>query len=403
MRILMLTSSFPISPDEGYNAGVFVREVALGLARMGHEVLVLTPSKSKPVRDPVLQVCTFPWLGAFSDLASLPPHVGNLIRFLSLLASGAWATWRWIRCWRPAMALAMWAIPSGALAYLVGRKTGLPYGVWALGSDVWGRRRYPLGERIVRRVLQGARFRLADGWGLAREVSELSGRPCAFLPSARSLPLEVPPASLPSDQVHLAFLGRFERPKGIDLLVEALAPLVWNARRTEFHVHLMGDGSMRSAVEQAIAHHRLDPWFTRYGYVGPRQVTALLKASDYLVIPSRVESIPVAFSDAMQCGLPVIVTDVGDLGLLTRHWQVGWVAGPPEPAALTESLRRAMEDRGRQACFRKNTARAAAFFRIDRIVDRVSAILEGKIDEEGLTAELLDVLGDPAGSGPASS
>jgi len=62
------------------------------------------------------------------------------------------------------------------------------------------------------------------------------------------------------------------------------------------------------------------------GYLDRIQAAKLLLWADYLLIPSRIESIPVIFSDAMQCMCPVIVTPVGDLPRLLSDHEVGVLA-----------------------------------------------------------------------------
>ena len=44
-----------------------------------------------------------------------------------------------------------------------------------------------------------------------------------------------------------------------------------------------------------------------------------------LILPSRIESIPVILSDALQLDCNLIVTDVGDMGPLVRSYRAGMV------------------------------------------------------------------------------
>src|SRR5262245_39310986 len=79
MRIAVLTTSFPSSPDDP--SGHFVRSSALTLAAEGHEVHVIAPGGSplaKPEADGPLTVhragggSLFAWPGALARLAEAP-------------------------------------------------------------------------------------------------------------------------------------------------------------------------------------------------------------------------------------------------------------------------------------------------------------------------------------------
>ena len=62
------------------------------------------------------------------------------------------------------------------------------------------------------------------------------------------------------------------------------------------------------------------------GPIHAQEYSNYLRKVSYLLIPSRVESIPLVFSDALQMGTPVISTPVGDLTHLIEKYQCGIVA-----------------------------------------------------------------------------
>ena len=339
MRIGIVTSSYPLSYNDTVNAGVFVRDVARELARSGHEVHVLTPHKHGLVEwSEDVTVKRIPWWGGEKDLASLSmQNPLNLLRFATLVISGLWRVNRYVRAHRLEVLLAMWAIPSGLLTWWTWRWSGIPYGVWALGSDIWARGKYPFGDRIVRRVLRDAQFRFADGVQLARDVEKLANASCAFVPSVRQLPASDTNLSDPDlkpDDTHFLFVGRYELNKGPDILIEAMRLLLEGGKSA--HLHLFGDGSLRPQLQKRIRGYEHN--IHLHGYADPNTVVYYMKNCDWLVIPSRIESIPLIFMDAMQMRLPVIAADVGDLGMLVRRFEVGKVVPPTDPGALAAEM-----------------------------------------------------------------
>lgn len=334
MRVIVASSSFPTDPYEAINAGVFVASVAEELVAQGHDVWVLTPEKGKPIRGFPMPVETFCWGGSQKVLTSLDPtQPADLYQLGQLMIQGRRALAQLVQHVQAEGVVAMWAVPSGFWA--LGAKA--PFAVWALGSDIWSIGRYPLGTQILRHILRSADHIFADGYNLVERIEALSARPAEFLASARKLPVNsTPAASLPPGGPHFLFIGRWHTAKGPDVLLEALARL--RPDLPEAHLHLFGGGPLEKSLRQRASQPDLRDAVTVYGYADPPTATAYLKACDALVIPSRIESIPVIFSDALACGCPTVCTTVGDLKHLIHKHGVGQLSPPENPQALADAM-----------------------------------------------------------------
>lgn len=178
---------------------------------------------------------------------------------------------------------------------------------------------------------------------LGEEVKKLSGCSCDFLPSTRRLPRGelTDPASSPP--YRLAFLGRWHRNKGIDIFLESLALLSnddW-ARVSEVRIH--GGGPLEADVQLAVRELQvLDRPVSIGGYLDTEGAAKLIEWTDYLALPSRVESIPVIFSDAAQMGRPLIATPVGDLPGLFDKREFGVLSDETTVASYADALRKAL-------------------------------------------------------------
>jgi glycosyltransferase involved in cell wall biosynthesis len=91
-----------------------------------------------------------------------------------------------------------------------------------------------------------------------------------------------------------------------------------------------------------------------------------------LVLPSREESMPIAIMEAMYCGRPALVTDVGDNARFVRHRETGYVARGDRTAALADALEEAWSDRDR---WPELGRRAHAAFTADRDPDPGGTLL----------------------------
>lgn len=97
-------------------------------------------------------------------------------------------------------------------------------------------------------------------------------------------------------------------------------------------------------------------------------VAAAMNGLDLHVLPSRSESLPVAVMEAMACGTPCVVTDVGDARKITG--ENGWIAKPRDSLALSEAIAEALKDFARAAfASRKEACRARIIreFSLDRM------------------------------------
>ncbi|HVW29341.1 MAG TPA: glycosyltransferase [Polyangiaceae bacterium] len=341
MNICLATSTFPANPDDAAHAA-FLLEVIRVIESRGHRVSVLTqvrePTSSPPL--PSLDVVWFPWLKLGDRLAELTfGSMEGALSAASLVANGV----RHLRLVRKSRRidafLCAWMIPSGFYAYLdqVLFRSRVPYALWALGSDVNKYRSNDLICNVLRRVAGRAAAVYADGYGLCDDVQSMTGRPCEFLPTFRSFrgaPITAPPEHTPK---RFLFVGRHIAVKGIDVLVDALIAMK-NGGHDAYRVDFVGDGEMTPLLKNRIAAAGLSQRARFLGRLSDEALARAYSDTDCLVIPSRSESIPIVMSEALQHGVPLIVSDVGDMGMLARRYGLGEVVPSGDPDALARAL-----------------------------------------------------------------
>lgn len=337
MKICILTSSFPL--NAGDPIARFAAEFAQALVGRGAAVTVVTQNRPGDWMPPdSVSVRRFAWAGGAKPAVGLRLRSpADLLATVQMLRNGRRTLDRVLREESIDHCLALWAIPSGYTAWRACRRLGIPYSVWALGADIytWGRRTAV--RPLVRSVLRGASARFADGFALAAEVTQLSGLECGFMSTSRRLPAPGSAVTLVGEDLRFLFVGRFEMVKGVDVLIEAVAAL--RARGIGAGLTMYGLGSMEAQLRAMVADLRLSDAVRIVNGAQPGEVLAAhLAAADCLVIPSRMESIPVVLSDALQAGTPVIVSDVGDMGDLARQYGLGEPVPPDDPHALAGAM-----------------------------------------------------------------
>ena len=128
--------------------------------------------------------------------------------------------------------------------------------------------------------------------------------------------------------------ARLSKEKGHAVLLEAIAKLDGTARDVRFL--LAGDGPLRKELRQQVAAKGLTDHVTFLGF--RTDMPAIFSASDLVVLSSFTEGIPGALLEAMAAGKPIVATEVGGVGELFRHGQVGRLVKPGSPEELSQAI-----------------------------------------------------------------
>ena len=132
------------------------------------------------------------------------------------------------------------------------------------------------------------------------------------------------PRDMPQNDVFtVTYAGRFQKWQGIELLLEAARRL----KDEDVRFRVIGlDSRTRQALEGQYGNVEF------MDFMPGSELINYLCGSDALIIPRMSHpalevAFPTKFAEYVACGVPVIVTDVGDAGVLTRRHRCGLVCG----------------------------------------------------------------------------
>ncbi|MGB8657404.1 MAG: glycosyltransferase [Candidatus Zixiibacteriota bacterium] len=335
-KICMITNRYPAHPDDV--ASPFVHDFHLGLKRQGVAVSVFTPYYRTEKPEWTEDVVRFSWRGGEKVVGSLNfLNPKEIFQFFSFLRNGKHQLLEHLRKTSPDHCLALWALPSGWLAHQAKRKLGIPYSVWCLGSDVYVWAKRPILRGVIKKILAEAEHLFADGFDLKQSVERLSGRKCIFLPTMRRLPPVSGTESLVNDEsFNFLYVGRWEKAKGLDDLIQAIALV--KSKFSSVRLYIVGWGGFEEKMKQAIGKLKLEEAVRLVGKVSAASVASYIQLADCVVIPSKGDSIPLVFSEALQMGTPLLVSDVGDMGHLVKRFRLGKVVPPGKVPELARAM-----------------------------------------------------------------
>ncbi|WP_320671119.1 glycosyltransferase [Patulibacter defluvii] len=155
------------------------------------------------------------------------------------------------------------------------------------------------------------------------------------------------PGPAPDGPLRLLYIGRLERRKGLNELIEAMTAVggAWTLSLVGGDSPTAPRGeSMRAALERAIAGDER----VRFVDAVPReQLPQLIADHDAVVLPSRWECWPYVGLEAMLAGIPLIGTPVGGLTEMVQEGVSGWTTGGTDAESLMTTLSPLIQDPAR--------------------------------------------------------
>lgn len=374
--ITLVTTSYPITADGSEAAGSFVADLVEELAK--HiEVRVVAPGPVAGIEQAGERIYIYRYAAPAKPLSTLKPwNPSDLLWAWRVARGGLQATRQAAQGSQHIFAL--WALPSGEWARRIASELGIGYSVWMLGSDIWSLGKIPILRSMLKRVICQAQQAYADGLQLGKDAKVISGRTIEFLPSTRAIQLKNPPSPRSQPPYRLLFLGRWHPNKGIDLLLEALHLLTDADWQCISCIEIQGGGPMQALVQAEVAELQAAGRPVQLGgFLAKVEAEQAMTRADWVLIPSRVESIPVVFSDAMKLGRPVLAMPVGDLPHLVAGQNLqqsatqacGLLAEQVSAASYAQALHKLLEYGS--ASFAAGIEAQVQVFDLSRLAERI--------------------------------
>lgn len=128
--------------------------------------------------------------------------------------------------------------------------------------------------------------------------------------------------------------------KGQDLLLEVLQQSNWKSRNVQFNFY--GEGPDRSKIEDAIREHQLNHLHLK-GRVD--DIAEIWRDNHALLMPSRMEGMPIMVISALLSARTCILTDIGGHAEVVRDNETGFIIPSPEISDVAATLERSYAER----------------------------------------------------------
>lgn len=370
MRILVLCYEYP---PLGGGGGRMAKAIAEQLAKRGHEVRVQTAGmRHLPEHETLGGVEVF---RTFSfrrreDRCSVP-EMGLYC------ATSFRPALRHCREWRPDVIHAHFAMPTGALAWAVARRTRIPYVLTAHLGDVPGgapeqtNQLFRWAGAAARRIWRDA----AAATAVSSHVQELAVRAYGRKVTRILNGIDLTDAARPPDGVpqtrRLIFVGRFNPQKCPLFLIDVLG----GVSDLEWELTMIGNGLLLNAARRQASFYALGDRISFPGWLASSEVQRALASADLLLMPSNFEGLPVAAIEALKHGVAIAASDIPGVRDVVRHGVNGLRLPLGNKEAWTQQLRALLTDDARLAAMKRASFENAETFDLERIAAEYEAVL----------------------------
>ncbi|MEH1863696.1 MAG: glycosyltransferase [Nostoc sp.] len=158
-------------------------------------------------------------------------------------------------------------------------------------------------------------------------------------PTYAKTKVNLKPSTQTNKPLRIGFLGRWDKIKGIHILVEAVCRLPLNVS-VELVIHGLVQGDEGKAYQQQVLSHAAnDPRIRLAEPLSRTDVPDAITSFDVLAVPSQcLETGPLTVLEAQAVGTPVLGSNLGGIAELVKHGVDGWLVPAMDVAAWSEAI-----------------------------------------------------------------
>lgn len=311
MKILTLNYEYP---PLGGGAGLITARICEQLALLGHEVTVVSTHFDSLPEDTLENGVRVIRLKARREFE----YKSNVFEMLNWIKIAKVFTLQYCQNTPPKLIFAHFALPGGAVARFLNKRTDIPYTIMSHGHDIpWYFPRQMFFYHLatwpwLKTICHFSSSNFVQTLYMKKNIDRFTGKEIAHknivIPNGcdtRLFPI-VNPAKDPVLQI--LFGGRLVTQKDPFTFLKAL--ILLKNRSVSFHATVTGNGPLLQPMKDFVANNGLADVVSFTGWQTKEYMPQLYARSHVFVLPSLTEGMSVSVLEALCSGLYVIATPV---------------------------------------------------------------------------------------------
>lgn len=177
--------------------------------------------------------------------------------------------------------------------------------------------------------------------------------------------------NISQDKTVLISSGRLLPWKGFKELINIFS----NLNNENIELYILGDGEQESELKKLISEKGLQEKVFLPGKVNRDIMFKYLQASDVFVLNTSFESFSFAIVEAMQVGLPILSTNVGNIPEVVEDGKHGFLVEPNNEVQIKEKLCNLIDNPDLRQSLGNNAKEQSKLFSIENMINNLKHIL----------------------------
>lgn len=183
---------------------------------------------------------------------------------------------------------------------------------------------------------------------------------------------------IPKNKPIVLYVGRVDPEKTLDVLMEAFVKV--QAKNPEAQLVVVGDGTARPKLEKIIEKAGISENAHFLGRIVGDDLPQLYRTGTVFAITSKTETQSIVLMEAMASGLPCVAVNAGAIHELVKNNKNGYLCGPDDVNAVSRGIQKIIADKKRHDRMSEESVKRAAKHDISHTLTRMEEIYNLVLD-----------------------